>query len=162
MASKRGLQRLVILGLIVVVPVCVWLLWPRPSDRQLILDLVAKAEHGVETKNTEEIMSCVSRDYRDPTGLTRVDIFRLAMQWERTSEQVDVVIDEYELTVTPPTATGRFEVELTFSQGGPPELPQRLPLTVEFAKERKGVFGKAWRVNSVGGHGLEKDFEGLM
>jgi len=162
MAGKRRMQRLVILGIVVVVPVCVWLFWPRPSDRQLILDLVAKAEHGVETKNTEEIMSCVSRDYRDPTGLTRVDIFRLAMQWERTSEQVDVAIDEYELDITPPTATGRFEVEVAFSQGGAPELPQRLSLAVEFGKQRKGLLGKAWRVKSVGGHGLEKDFEGLM
>jgi hypothetical protein len=162
MARKRRVQRLVIVGLIVVVPVCVWLLWPRPSDKELILDLVAKAEHGVETKNTQEIMSCVSRDYRDPTGLTRLDIFRLAMNWQRTSEQVDVVIGEHQLEIAPPTATGRLEVELVFSQGGPPELPQRLPLTVEFAKERKGLLGKAWRVKSVSGHGLEKDFEGLM
>jgi hypothetical protein len=162
MNGKRRVQRLVIAGLIIAVPVCVWLLWPRPSDEQLILNLVAKAEHGVETKNTQEIMSCVSRDYRDPTGLTRLDIFRLAMNWQRTSEQAEVVIGEHQLEITRPTATGRFEVELAFSEGGPPELPQRLSLVVEFAKEGKGLFGKAWRVKSVSGHGLEKEFEGLL
>lgn len=162
MASKRRMQRLVILGAIVVLPVCVWLLWPRPSDKELLLELVARAEHGVETKNTEEIMGCVSREYHDPAGLTRLDIFRLAMQWQRSPEQVDVVIDEYQLEVTPPTATGRFDVELAFGAGASFGLPQRLALTVEFAKERKGLFGRRWRVKSVSGHGLEKGFEELL
>jgi hypothetical protein len=140
----------------------VWLLWPRPSDQALILELVARAEHGVETKNANEIMGCVARDYHDPAGLTRVDIFRLAMHWQRSSEQVDVAIDQYQLDITPPTATGKFEVELTFSEGGSAELPQRLPLTVEFEKQRVGLFRKGWLVKSVSGHGLERDFEGLM
>jgi len=162
MLRSRRVQRLAIALSIAIVAACVWRFWPRPSDEQLILDLVSKAEHGVETKNTEEIMGCVARDYRDPSGLTRVEIFRLAMHWQRTSEQVEVAIEQYHLDVTAPTASGQFEVQLIFNQGGPPEAPERLNLTVEFAKERSGLFGRAWLVRSISGHGLERNFEELM
>jgi hypothetical protein len=162
MLRSRRTQRLAILLLIASVAVAVWLLWPRPSDEKLILDLVARAEHGVETKNADEIMGCVARDYHDPSGLSRVDIFRLAMHWQRTSEQADVTIDSYMLDITPPTATGHFEGEVAISEGGPPEHPQRMSLTVEFGRERQGFFGKKWVVTSVSGHGLKRGLEGLM
>ena len=156
------MQRLAILLLIVVVAVCVWLLWPKPSDQKLILDLVARAEHGIETKNTEEIMSCVAHDYRDPSGLTRADIFKLAMHYQRTSDQADIVINQSQLDINPPVATGHFDVEVTYSQGGPSGLPERPTLTVEFEKQRQGLFHRAWLVKSVSGHGLERNLEGLM
>jgi hypothetical protein len=140
----------------------VWLLWPRPSDQKLILDLVARAEHGVETKSADEIMSCVARDYHDPSGLSRVDIFRLAMHWQQTSGQADVAIDSYKLDITPPSARGQFELEVAISEGGASEQPQRMSLTVEFGQERQGLFGRKWVVESVSGHGLEHGFEGLM
>ena len=161
MLRSRRIQRLAITLLPIVVAVCVWLLWPKPSDEKLILDLMARAEYGVETKDVQEIMSCVARDYHDPSGLTRADIFKLAMHYQRTSDQADVVIGNSQLDITPPAATGHFDVELSLSQGGPPEQ-QRLTLTVEFEKERQGFFRKAWLVKSVSGHGLHQDFEGLM
>jgi hypothetical protein len=138
-----------------------WLFHPKPSDELQILDLVAKAEHGVETKNTDGIMDCVARDYRDDSGLSRVDIFRLAMHWQRSSEQVEIAVNQYELDVARPLATGRFEVELAFDQGGGPEPPTRLNLEVDFARQRKG-WRKVWLVKSVSGHGLGRDFEGLL
>ena len=151
-----------IVALAAVVAVGGWLLWPKPSEESLIIELVAKAEHGVETKNAQEIVGCVARDYRDPSGLTHADIVRLAMQWQRTAEQTEVVIDEYRLEITPPTARGEFEVELSFSEGGRQGPPERMALTVEFEKQRTGLLRRSWLVKSVSGHGLERDVEGLM
>ena len=74
-----------------------WFFHPRPSEEELILTLVSKAEAAIETKDKDEIMACVAKDYRDDAGLTRPDIFRLALYWERSTEEVDVAIDEYEL-----------------------------------------------------------------
>ena len=162
MIHSRRVQRLALLLGVAAAAAVVWLLWPRPSDEKLILDLVAKAEHGVETKNAQEIMSCVALDYHDPSGLTRADIFRLAMHWQKTSEQADVSINQYQLDIRPPAATGQFEVDLLLSQGGQAGQPERLKLAVEFQKERRGLFGRAWVVRSVSGHGLGRDFEGLL
>ncbi len=161
MSGGRWSRSLKIAALIVAAAAAAWwLLHPRPTEEELILALVAKAEHGVETKNKTEIMECVAKDYRDESGLSRLDIFRLALHWERSPEQVDVVIDEYELDISSPAATGRFEVELAFQEGGRPDLPLRLPLVVQFEKQRRG-WRKAWVVRSVGGHGIERNFEGL-
>jgi len=137
-----------------------WLLHPRPTDEELILALVAKAEHGVETKNKAEIMECVAKDYQDDSGLSRLDIFRLALQWERSPEQVEVVIDDYELNIGAPGATGRFEVELEFREAGRYEPPLRLPLVVDFEKRRQR-WRRVWLVKSVSGHGIERSIEGL-
>lgn len=137
-----------------------WFLHPRPTDEELILGLVTKAEHGIETKDRREIMDCVAEDYHDEAGLSRIDILRLAIHWERSSEQVEIVVGEYELDVEGPRATGRFVAELEFEQAGRHEPPLRLPLVVEFEKQRRR-WGRVWLVKSVGGHGLEKGFEGL-
>lgn len=133
-----------------------WLLHPRPSNEKLILDLVARAKQGIETKNTNEIMDCVAKDYRDDSGLTRMDIFRLAIHWQRSSEQVEITIIESDLDIAPPLATGRFQVELAFTQGG----GERLNLEVDFQRERKS-WKKVWLVKSVSGHGQTRDLEGL-
>jgi len=53
-------------------------------------------------------------------------------------------------------------VDLLLSQGGQAGQPERLKLTVEFQKERRGLFGRAGVVRSVSGHGLGRDFEGLL
>ena len=137
-----------------------WLLHPRPTDEDLILALVAKAEHGVETKNRDEIMECVAKDYQESGGLSRADIFRLALHWERSPEQVDIVIDEYELDISAPRATGRFDVQLEFQEAGRHEPPLRLPLVVEFEKQRQR-WRRVWLVKSIRGHGIEHNLEGL-
>ncbi len=107
-------------------------------------------------------MDCVARDYHDPAGLTRTDIFRLAMHWQKTSGQADVSINQYQLDIEPPTATGHFEVDLLLSEGGSLGQPERLSLAVEFRKERHGLFRRAWVVRSVSGYGMERGFEGLL
>jgi len=150
----------VLLALVVLGAGAWWVLRPRPTDRELIERLIAKAEHGVETKSLKEIMGCVASDYHDPAGLSKTDIWRIALQWVRSSEQVDVVIEDYALDLHPPTAIGRFDLRLIAEQGllG---IPATMQLTVEFAKERRRLSG-VWLVRSVSGHGLEKEFEGVL
>ncbi len=162
MFRSRRTQRLAILLLIALVAVGAWILWPRPSDQQLILDLMATAEHGVETKNANEIMKCVARDYHDAAGLDRTDLFRLAFRWQQAPEEADIAITSYDLNITPPTATGQFEVDVTISEGGAIHPPEHLSLTLKFARERSGLLGKKWVVKSATGHGLEHNSEGFL
>jgi len=55
-----------------------WLLQPRPSDRERLEELVARAQQGFENRSVGEIMSCVAQDYRDDSGLTRAEVLYLA------------------------------------------------------------------------------------
>ena len=161
MSGRRWRRGLSIIAVIVAAAAASWwLLHPRPTDEDLILALMAKAEHAVETKNRAEIMECMAKDYRDDSGLSRLDIFRLALHWERSPEQVDIVIEEYELDTSGRSATGRFEVQLEFHEAGRHEPPLRLPLVVEFEKQRQR-WRRVWLVKSVSGHGIESNLEGL-
>jgi hypothetical protein len=138
-----------------------WFLHPRPSDMDLVEELVAKAEHGVETKSATEIMECVGPDYQDEEGLSRNDIFRLAWRWARSSTRADVVIEDYQIDIASPKASGDFLVQVLLEEQG-----QRLPalhfdLEVEFEKQRRG-WRKVWLVTAVNGHGLENRAEDIF
>ena len=86
MARQRGLK---IVVLVLVGTAFGWWLWhPRPTDQELIDELIARAEHGVETKSVDEIMSCLSRDYGGQGDLSREDMWRMAMQWARSSSSL--------------------------------------------------------------------------
>lgn len=155
---RRGLG--IIAAIVAAAAASWWFFHPRPTNEDLILDLVAKAQHGVETKDKAEIMECVAKDYEDDSGLSRLDIFRLALHWEKSPEQVTITIDEYELDISSPTATGRFEVQLEFQEAGRREPPLRLPLVVEFERQRQ-KWRRVWLVKSVSGHGIGSNVEGL-
>ena len=71
-----------------------------------------------------------------------------------------IAIDEYELNTNAPSATGRFHVQLDFQEAGRHEPPLRLPLVVEFEKQRQR-WRRVWLVKSVSGHGIEGNLEGL-
>jgi hypothetical protein len=126
-----------------------WLAHPRPSDEELIAELVARAEHGVETKSVDEIMSCVSRDYEGQGDWSREDVWRVAMQWARSSEQAEVTIQDWQVNVAKGQAIGHFQVDVTLSEQGRGR-PIALFLTVDFERERKGL-RKVWLVRSVRG-----------
>jgi hypothetical protein len=138
-----------------------WFFHPRPTDRELIDNLIAKAVHGVETKSVDEIMGCVADDYRDGIGLTRTDIWRAANSWVRNPDQAQVVIDDYVVDIQPPTATGTFEVRLLLSQNSQSLESGLLHLSVEF-EQQKRRWRKVWLVKSVSGPELGKLFEDYM
>jgi len=148
MTRQRGLK----ITLMVLVGVAVgWWVWhPRPTDRELIEELIARAEHGVETKSVDEIMSCLSRDYERQGDLSREDIWRMAMQWARSSAQADVLIEDYRLTLEGPEATGYFRVKVELTEDGFRRPALALSLTVDFVRRRSGL-RTVWLVHSIGG-----------
>jgi hypothetical protein len=154
---KRGLRLLLLVA--AGAAIGWWFAHPRTTDEELILELVARAEHGVETKSVQEIMDCVAPDYEDETGLTRVDVWRLAMRWARSPERADVVIEEYEVTVTPPTATGHVVGRVLVEQEGRYTAPLNLEVTVEFEKQRRR-WRKVWLVKSISEETVAQEYEG--
>jgi hypothetical protein len=126
-----------------------WLVHPRPSDEELIAELVTRAEHGVETKSVDEIMSCVSDDYEGQGDWSREDIWRVAMQWARSSEQAEVTVQDWQVDVEDGRAVGHFQVDVTLLEEGRGR-PTTLFLTVDFKRERHGL-RKVWLVRSVQG-----------
>lgn len=131
-----------------------WLLQPRPDARELIEELVLKAEHGVETKSVDEVMDCLAPDYVTQNDISRQDIWRLAMQWARSPIQADVVIQDNEITVTGQQATGHFHVQVGLEEEGRYRSPITVFLTVEFERQRRGL-RKVWLVKSVSGFDLD-------
>jgi hypothetical protein len=138
-----------------------WVLAHRRSDRALIDELIAKAEHGVETKSVDEIMGCVAEDYHDELGFNRTDIWRLAQHWIRTPDEADVVVEDYSVDIQPPRATGQLAVNVMMTRDGRQMPPLPLELTVRFEKERRG-WRRVWLVESVTGQNLGRVFEDVM
>jgi len=158
-ARKRALK---LLGLVAAGALLGWwFLYPRPSDRFLIEQLIAKAEHGIETKSTKEIMECVSPDYHDQDGLTHTDIYRLAWRWQRTSGRADIAIEDYQLDIKSPNATGDFRVQVLLEAEGESYPPIHLRLSVHFEKRRRG-WHRVWAVKAVNGHGVKERFEDFL
>ena len=138
-----------------------WFAHPRTTDEELILELVARAEHGVETKSVQEMMECIAPDYEDGTGLTRVDVWRLAMRWARRPGRAEVVIEEYEVTVTPPTAMGRFVGRVVVEQEGQYMAPLNLDVTVEFEKQRRR-WRQVWLIKSISDATVAQELEDYL
>ena len=127
-----------------------WLVQLRVSDEKLIQELVAKAEHGVEAKSVEEIMDCLSRDFEGQGDMSREDVWRLAMQWQRSPLEADVVIQDQRITVEGREATGQFHVQVELVEEGLPRPSLVAFLTVGFERRWRGL-RKTWRVRSVRG-----------
>ncbi len=158
MTSKlRGRTlRVLVAGVLLLGAGVVWWLYPRPSDRELIAEVVRRAEHGVETKDVGEIMSCVSPDYRDSEGLTRTQVLRLALAWSRERQQAHVSIEDYQLTLAPPEATATLLAAVALSGV---EAPRPMEARVRFRKIRRGL-GRVWVVEAVEGHHVGSMIEG--
>ncbi|UCC68876.1 MAG: hypothetical protein JSV79_02825 [Armatimonadota bacterium] len=138
-----------------------WVVHPRPSDEDLIAELVAKAEHGVETKSVDEIMSCVSRDYSGQGEMSREDVWRSAQQWVRSPVQADVVIQDYQLALKDAEAVGQFQVDVRLQEEGGLVQTLNLFLTVGFERQRRGL-RKVWLVKSVRGFDPDELIEEML
>ncbi len=140
------------IGLLVLLGAAVgwWVVHPRPSDEELIAELVARAEHGVETKSVEEIVSCVSHDFRGEGDMYREDVWRAAQQWVRSPMEADIAVQDQQLTLRGAEAVGEFQVDVRLEEEGRLVQSLNLFLRVEFERQRRGL-RKLWLVKSVWG-----------
>jgi len=130
-----------------------WFTNPRISDQRQIENLVAKVEHGVETKSGQEIMECVAPDYKDSNGLDRLEILKLVNGWVRSPEQADVTVESYQIKVSGRSATGHFDVQVYLQEGGRGQAPTWMQLEVNFEKQWRRL-RQVWRVKAVEGPSL--------
>ena len=147
-------RRLAVVLPIVVAAGLIWWWRQGPSDRQQIGALIGKVVHGIETKSMSEVMGCVAPDYRDPEGMSHGDVARTVLEWSRGGAQADIVLDNYEINITPPTATGVFSVHVLLEEQGE-TAGLDLNLTVQFEKQRRR-WRRVWLVKSVSGYEPER------
>ncbi len=156
-------SRILRVGLLVVLGGAVgwWLVRPRTSDEELIAEVVARAEHGVETKSVDEIMSCVSSEYRGQGDMRREDVWRSAQQWIRSPATAQVTVENQRVTVEEGKAVGRLEVDVRLEEEGRLVRHLRLFLTVDFERERRGL-RKVWLVKSMSGFDPDELIEEML
>ena len=153
-------MRPIVLAAVALIAVAVWFLHPRPTDQQLIAEVVRRGEHGIETKNVKEIMSCVAPDYQDSQNVTRTELLRMVMQWPRVRERGEITLEDYHLDITPPTATGTFEVAFVLTGEGGRRTPMPMQLTMQF-EEQPHAWRKVWLVKSVEGYSMGSMMDGI-
>jgi hypothetical protein len=151
---------LVLAGLFVVALAVWWLTNPRISDERQIQNLVAKVEHGVETKSGHEIMECVAPDYKDSSGLDRLEILKLVNSWVRSPEQADVSVEDYQIKVEGRTATGHFTVQVYLQDSDWGRSPLQMGLEVRFEKRWRRL-RQVWLVKAAEGPALSAPEEYL-
>lgn len=136
---------------------------PSPDDRQSIEDLVLRAKHAFEQRSPAEVMSCVAPDYRDSSGLTRDDVYRIVQRLTRGSQQIEITITSQDIETRGGSAVGHFRVQ-TVAREGADVVNWPMNLEVQFLKQRQGashLWRRSWVVKSVNGHGMEKVFDDL-
>ncbi len=157
----RGLRKWMLVGLVVAAAGGTsWSLTrPAPDDRQLLDELVAKAERAVEEQAPNELMKCFARDYKDDSGLYRGDIYTIAAREARSFTRTDVVISKSEVTIGRRGATGKFDVMVTM-EGNGMTVPWPMRLEVTFAKRRPLLhpWRTEWVVTEMRGHGLDRSY----
>ena len=136
-----------------------WISRPRLSDREQIIQVIEAVRNGVERKNPRTVVSHISEDYSDPSGINYKEVRLLALRLLRATEKIKVNILNYEepqiegdtarmqLTVQVNVANG--EQEITNSGG-------KISLTLrKEKKEWKVLRAAGWQQQVPGGYGLE-------
>ncbi len=156
----RRRLKLVVPGVVLLGAAALWLLSPKPTDREQVLAMIARGEHGLETKNAKEVMSCVAPDYHDSQNATYSELYRGVLQWGRVPMQGDLTIQDYRIDVGRGTGTGRFSVVFVLREKSGHEETFPMQLTMTFEKRRQG-WRQVWLVKSVEGYDEGKMIEGV-
>jgi hypothetical protein len=91
---------------------------PPRSDREQINRLLERIECGVETKRPRMIVSAISDDYRDDSGLTKRDLHRLSLELLRTRGTPQVIIEEIKVVIRGARADVRLAGEAAIYERG--------------------------------------------
>ncbi len=137
-------------GLLVLATLVVWLVYPRPTDRELVYALLQRGEHGIETKNVREIMGCVSPDYQDREH-TYSELYRMVLGWPRVAERGEVTVENLQLDLGKETGSGTMDVTFVLIEKSGRRTTFPLHLTMTFEKRRQ-TWHHVWLVKSVGGY----------
>lgn len=114
-ANSMSKKTIILLGVLIIVPILVYALWP--SDRSRIKKLFKEGAQAVIEENLEEVMSKVSYHYSDKQG---VSYLLLQKGFERSFKQVDNFIIEYEIQnidIKDKTATVELDLSVIATYG---------------------------------------------
>ena len=116
------------------------------SDREQLEQLLDQVQRAAHTKDVKLGLSCLSRDYRDSSGLNKWAIHRLALRAGHSPETFRVLISDLNLSLRGREASARMEVQVMVRNGEVIEGEYAGPLVLSFRKERGG-----WRITSSSG-----------
>jgi len=125
--------------------------------------LLAKGQSAIERKDLKGVMSCVSKDYRDSTGLTFDALHMHALEAIRAEGHYDVLLEHTSVEVRGKTASAkaRATVFLGCDHAGMQRLFSN-SVTLHFKKEKSKRFlvipTRTWKVARI--NGLPTDLGG--
>ncbi len=128
---------------------------PLPPDDEQISALLTAGEAAVESRSVRRALSCISRDYSDPTGLNS-DALRLqVIEAFRAADAYDVTMQTAEMRIAGDTADVQTLVTVAAVKDGDRHEVFEGQITIKLKKEpakRYLVFPtKTWRVVGMAG-----------
>lgn len=124
-----------------------------PSDEEQIRALLAKGEAAIERRDLGVAMTCVSRNYSDPAGLTYKTLRLYAMQALYEVDRYDLAVTISDIEVDGDTAKIRTLLSLTaFVESHSYEAfagPLTMGLKKEDAKRLLVIPARVWKITSI-------------
>ncbi len=133
-----------LVGLAVVIVVLWWLARPPKTDRQQIVDLLARTERAIEQQDLGGLMRAVSEDYADGTYSKR-ELRRAALAGFREVRTIRITPVLRELEVSGKDARAELDVDVWLDTDRP-RPTMHVAIWVKLSKE-----SGRWLVTSAGG-----------
>jgi len=130
--------------LAVVIVVLWWLVRPQKTDRQQIVDLLARTERAIEQQDLGGLMQAVSEDYDDGTYSKR-ELRRAALAGFREVRAIRITLVLRKLEVSAKEARAELDVDVWIDTASPRPTMQ-VAMWVRLSKE-----SGRWLVTSAGG-----------
>jgi len=133
-----------LVGLAVVIVVLWWFARPPKTDRQQIVDLLARTERAIEQQDLGGLMRAVSEDYADGTYSKR-ELRRAALAGFREVRTIRITPVLRELEVSGKDARAELDVDVWLDTDRP-RPTMHVAIWVKLSKE-----SGRWLVTSAGG-----------
>ncbi len=133
-----------LIGLAVVIVAVWWLVRPQKTDRQQIIDLLARTERAIEQRDLGGLMQAVSEDYADGTFSKR-ELRRAVLAGFRQVRTIRITPVLGAREVSGKDARVELDVDVWIDTDSP-RPTMHLAMWVELSKQ-----SGRWLVTSVGG-----------
>ena len=135
--SKKSIA---LLFLLIIAPVILYFLWP--SDESRIKKLFKEGSRAIEKEDLDSVMSKVSFNYRDESGLTYLYMKELMKSVFQHMNDIKVEYENLKINVNNKTATVEMDVRIISTIGNDTgyilgNLPK--PLHVKFTLEKEKI-----------------------